>query len=75
LDGYFGQTFPQHAQEREALMKAVEAAGFGWVDIGTLARQQQVERDSPFGFFALFVDRLHLSPEGVALLADQLVAP
>jgi hypothetical protein len=70
-----GHTSPQHAQEREVLMKAVEAAGFRWVDIGTLAHEEIARGGGPFAFFPLFVDHGRLSPEGVALLVDQLVAP
>jgi hypothetical protein len=75
FDGYAGAVFPQRAREREVLIETAEAAGFRWVDIGVLAREEQVRQDTPFAFFALFVDHVHLSPAGVALLVDQLVAP
>jgi lysophospholipase L1-like esterase len=73
FDGYLGGGFPHHAREREQLIKAVEAAGFRWVDIGTLALQEQARHKTQFGFFPLFVDHVHLSPEGTARLADQLM--
>jgi lysophospholipase L1-like esterase len=75
FDGYVGGGYPHREREREDLMKAVEAAGFRWVDIGTLARQEQARRNSQFGFFPMFVDQVHLSPEGTALVVDRLTAP
>jgi hypothetical protein len=73
FDGYRGGSYPYRHRERETLMKAVEAAGFRWVDIGTMAREELVRRDSPFAFFALFIDHNHLSREGTARLVDELM--
>jgi hypothetical protein len=72
FDGYPGGKFPARKKEREALMQAVEAAGFGWVDIGLLAREAQTREKSEFALFALFVDHVHLSPQGTTRLVDAL---
>jgi len=72
FDGYVGGSYPHRERERETLRAAVAAAGFDWIDIGTLAREEQDRRRGQFGFFPLFVDQVHLSPEGVARVVEQL---
>jgi hypothetical protein len=72
--GYSRGAFRSRMRQRGDLLKAVEAAGLGWIDIGTLAREEQVRRRSPFGFFSMFVDHIHLSGEGVTVVVDQLAA-
>jgi hypothetical protein len=74
FDGYRGGSYPYRHRERETLMEAVEAAGFRWVDIGVLAREELARRDSPFAFYALFIDHNHLSRDGTARLVDALLA-
>lgn len=74
FSGYIGATYPNHARERATLARLVKAAGFGWVDIGQIARAAVAEDETQFGFFRLFVDHNHLSPEGIHLLVDRLVA-
>lgn len=71
--GYEGGNSKPIVVQREALMKAVEAAGFRWIDIGTLARQEQARQETQFAFFAFFVDQVHLSPAGTARLVDELL--
>lgn len=73
FNGYAGGDFPHRERQREELMKAVAAAGFRWVDIGLLARQEQARLGTQFGFFAMFVDQVHLSPGGTGRLVDQLM--
>jgi hypothetical protein len=74
LEGYEGATHPHRERPREDLVKAVEATGFRWIDMGTLAREADERRGSEFAFFALFVDHVHWSAEGTALVADRIMA-
>ena len=74
FDGYFGATYPYRATERLELRNGVQSAGFGWIDIGLLAREEEASHKNPFAMFGLFVDHNHLSPDGVRKLADKLDA-
>lgn len=73
FEGYYGGRYPHHDQQREDLVRAVEAVGFGWVDIGTLAREEQQRSASPLAFFALFIDHVHWSRLGTARVADRIM--
>lgn len=73
--GYIGGTYPDRSAERAELKDLVGAAGFGWVDIGDIAREAIDAEKTQFGFFRLFVDHNHLSPEGTKRLVDRLMAP
>lgn len=72
--GYIGATYPNHTRERADLARAVRAAGIGWIDIGDIAREAVEQERTQFGFFRLFVDHNHLSPEGTRRLVDRLAA-
>jgi len=72
--GYIGATYPNHASERAELARLTQTAGFGWVDIGDLAREAIDQEKTQFGFFRLFVDHNHLSPEGTRRLVDRLAS-
>jgi lysophospholipase L1-like esterase len=70
--GYIGATYPNHTAERAELARLTREAGFAWVDIGDLAREAIEQEKTQFGFFRLFVDHNHLSPEGTRRLVDRL---
>ncbi|MEX0923869.1 MAG: SGNH/GDSL hydrolase family protein [Rhodovibrionaceae bacterium] len=72
--GYDGGTYPHRVEGRQALKAEVEKAGFNWIDVGEIARQAIEESRSQFGFFPLYTDHNHLSPEGTRRLADRLAA-
>jgi hypothetical protein len=74
FSGYIGATYPNHAPERDELARLVREAGFRWIDIGDMARAAEAEEKTQFGFFRLFVDHNHLSPEGTRRLIDRIVA-
>ncbi|MBK8959752.1 MAG: SGNH/GDSL hydrolase family protein [Proteobacteria bacterium] len=73
--GHRGFRRPYHAEERATLAKLVEQAGFRHVDIGAQGMAENQRLGSDFSAFALYVDQVHLSPQGTALLAAKLRAP
>jgi hypothetical protein len=72
--GYRGYRRPYHTAERATLMKSTQDAGFRFIDIGALGREENARLGSEFAAFALYVDHVHLSPRGAAMLADRLRA-
>lgn len=73
--GHRGYRRPYHSAERAALAALVEKAGFRHIDIGALALAENQRLGSDFSAFALYVDQVHMSPQGTALLAAQLRGP
>ncbi len=72
--GYDGGTYPNRVEGRLALKSEVEKAGFNWIDFGEIAREEIRRTQSQFGFFHLYTDHNHLSPEGTRRLAERLAA-
>jgi hypothetical protein len=60
-------------KRRAELKRQVEAAGFRWVDIGTLARSEEQTTKSSLAILAYFVDAVHLSAFGTRKLVDYLM--
>jgi hypothetical protein len=71
--GTRGWNHPYHPETTERLQREVEKADLGWVDIGRVAEREAEDRNSVFGGLGLFVDVVHLSPAGSALVADSIV--
>ncbi|WP_271201447.1 SGNH/GDSL hydrolase family protein [Methylopila turkensis] len=74
FSGHFGASYHYRAEERRELEQAVKAAGFRWVDIGLLAKEEEARSRTRYAIFSLFVDQNHLSPAGVGRLVDALHA-
>lgn len=72
--GSRGATHGRFADEAARLRSEAEAAGFGFVDIGEVARAEAARRGTDFAVFPLFVDHVHLSDYGVSLLVSALGA-
>lgn len=72
--GYDGGTYPHRVDRRQDLIDAVAGTDFNWIDIGEIAREEIERSESQFGFFPLYTDHNHLSPEGTRRLADRLAA-
>lgn len=72
--GHRGFRRPYHSAERASLHELVEQAGYRYVDIGALALAENQRLGSDFSAFALYVDQVHMSPQGTALLARTLRA-
>ena len=73
LRGHRGWDHEYRAEEKQRLRDLSTAAGFDWVDIGDLAQDEMARGQSIFAGLALFVDIVHLSPRGGALLASRLL--
>ena len=67
-----GEHFPTHAKSKQVLIDLVKQAGFKFVDIGEIARDETRRRGSQFAALSLYVDHVHLSPYGVKLLVKRL---
>ncbi len=61
-----------YGEEAARLRSEAEAAGFGYVDIGEIAQAEARRQGTDFAALSLFVDHVHLSDFGVALLAKAL---
>jgi len=72
IDGTEGSRHPRREEERSELKKLVEAAGYRWVDIGTLAREEEDRQKTHFGVLSFFVDNGHPSPLGTKRIAERL---
>ncbi len=72
--GSRGATHGRFADEAARLRSEAEAAGFGYIDIGAVARAEAERRGTDFAAFPLFVDHVHLSDYGVSLLVSALGA-
>jgi lysophospholipase L1-like esterase len=70
--GYRGGETPHRVDRRQDLIEAVEQTDFEWVDFGEIAREAVESSHSQFGFFPLYVDHVHLSPEGARRLVERL---
>jgi hypothetical protein len=70
--GYRGEWFPDRSIPALRLKNLTEQAGFRYIAISNLAMEEIALRGSQFGVFSLFVDHVHLSPYGIARLADRL---
>lgn len=70
--GSRGESHGTYGDESARLRAAVAAAGFTWVDVGDVARNEAARRETDFGALALFVDHVHLSGYGVSLLVGAL---
>jgi len=72
--GHRGYRRPYHSDERTQLATLSHEAGFRYIDIGTLGLEENRQRGTDFAAFALYVDQVHLSPAGTAMLAARLRA-
>ncbi|WP_162914398.1 SGNH/GDSL hydrolase family protein [Taklimakanibacter lacteus] len=72
IEGFFGSTYPKREAERAELKGLVEAAGYRWEDIGSLAREEEDRQKTQFAVLSLFVDHNHLSALGTRRLVDRL---
>jgi lysophospholipase L1-like esterase len=70
--GYRGWEFPTHAVEREALARLVEKSGFSYFDLSYLALEEIKRDKTQFAALRVFSDHVHLSPYGIARLAQRL---
>ena len=61
-----------YGEEAARLRSEVEAAGFGYIDIGEIAQAEARRQGTDFAALSLFVDHVHLSNLGVTLLANAL---
>ncbi len=74
IQGLEGSRFPHREAERAELKSLIEAAGYRWADIGTLAREEEFRQKSHFAILSFFVDHAHLSPLGTKRLVDLLTS-
>lgn len=74
IPGQRGWDHPSRAAERERLRELTQQAGFRWLDIGALAREESARDPSRFAGLALFLDSVHLSPRGTQLLAESITS-
>lgn len=72
--GYDGGSYPHRVDRRQDLVDAVAKTDFNWIDIGEIAREAVETSNSQFGFFPLYTDHNHLSPEGTRRLVERLRA-
>ena len=70
--GFRGYRRPYHSQERAALAELSTAAGYRYIDFGALGQAENQRLGSDFSAFALYVDQVHMSPRGTALLVSHL---
>jgi hypothetical protein len=73
LRGHRGWDHKYRAEEKGRLRALAVGAGFAWVDIADLARDEMARGRSIFAGLALFVDIVHLSPRGSELLASRIL--
>lgn len=74
IDGTEGGRYPRHEELRAELKGLVEAAGYRWVDIGTLAREEEDRQKTHFGVLSFFVDNGHPSPLGTQRIVERLLS-
>jgi hypothetical protein len=74
LRGERGERFDFNADEKARLEALVRQAGFGWIDFGALPLAESKALGTRFGALSLYVDVVHLSPQGALRLADALEA-
>lgn len=72
--GYVGGSTPHRVDRRQDLIEAVAQTDFNWIDYGEIAREAIESSSSQFGFFPLYTDHAHLSPEGTRRLVERLRA-
>ncbi len=72
--GTRGATHGWFAEEAARLKLEAEAAGFTYLSIADVARDEAQRRGTDFAVLALFVDHVHLSDYGVSLLVEALNA-
>lgn len=74
IEGTEGGRFPHREAERAEFEALIKAAGYRWVDIGTLAREEEFRQKSHFAILSFFVDPAHLSSLGTKRLVDVLTS-
>ncbi len=72
IDGTEGSRHPRREQQRAELKSLVETAGYRWVDIGALAREEEERQKTHFGVLSFFVDNGHPSPLGTKRIVERL---
>lgn len=72
IDGTEGGRYPRREEDRAELKGLVEAAGYRWIDIGTLAREEEDRQKTHFGVLSFFVDNGHPSPLGTKRIVERL---
>ena len=72
--GYRGGDAATYLDEKQRLEAGVGAAGFRWIDIADIARDDNAAFGTQFATLHNFVDHLHLSPRGTRYLAKLLNA-
>lgn len=73
IEGTEGARYPRHEEQRAELKGLVEAAGYRWLDIGTLAREEEDRQKTHFGVLSFFVDNGHPSPLGTQRIVERLL--
>ncbi len=70
--GTRGDRHDVFAEESARLEAEVRAAGFAFVDIGDIAQAEAKRHGTDFAALSLFIDHVHLSGQGMSLLAKAL---
>lgn len=69
-----GWKYSYFRNEKEHLHSLVSNAGFNWLDIAVLANQKAEQDKTIFAALSLYVDQVHLSPMGNALVAQHILS-
>ncbi len=69
-----GWGYSYFSGEKERLRSLVSSAGFKWLDIAALANEEVEQGKSMFAGLSLYIDRVHLSPKGSALVAQRILS-
>lgn len=72
--GSRGASHATYGREAARLKSAAVAAGFRHLDVADIARAEARRRGTDFAALSLFVDHVHLSDHGGALLVEALTA-
>jgi hypothetical protein len=75
FNGSRGAQHGEYSVESDELKKQVLAAGFHYLSIAEMARQEALASGTDFAVFSLFVDHAHLSNRGTAVLVEKLRNP
>jgi hypothetical protein len=75
FDGSRGEIHGRFAEEAARLRQLTTAAGFRYISIADVAREEAEAKGTDFAAFALFVDHAHLSNYGVSRLVEKLASP
>jgi lysophospholipase L1-like esterase len=73
IKGIRGWEHNDFSVEKEWLETLTDDAGFTWVDIGDLGREELERGKSIFAGLSLYVDSVHLSPKGSERVAERIL--